>query len=244
MKMIGVILAAGKGSRIESITNGLPKSFLLLGGKRLIDHQIDTLRKSGISKIVIVIGYKSELFERLYKNEKDIILVKNPFYDRTNVLASLWFAYPHLYSGFYFMHADTYLSPIIFENMIQEPGDIVFAVEKKETIPEEMKVKVQNGLITEMSKEMSCEEAYGEFTGVAKIGSDAAPQLIDMIRNRIESLAMHDDYFEAAIQDLADDQVPIHKMDIGHHLSIEIDFPEDYLLAQKLFENYHSKNFV
>ena len=33
--MIGVILAAGKGRRIESITNGLPKSFLLLGEKRL-----------------------------------------------------------------------------------------------------------------------------------------------------------------------------------------------------------------
>ena len=236
--MIGVILAAGKGRRIESITNGLPKSFLHLGGKRLIDHQIDTLRNSGISIIVIVIGYKSELFEETYQNNKDIILVKNPFYDRTNVLASLWFAYPHLYSGFYFMHADTYFSPKIFEKMIQEPGDIVFALEKKETVPEEMKVVIKNGLIAEISKEIPCEKAYGEFTGLAKINPEFTPHLIKIIRNRIESLAKHDDYFEAAIQDLADDGVPIHKMDIDHHLSIEIDSPEDYKKAQELYQTH------
>ena len=49
---------------------------------------------------------------------------------------------------------------------------------------------------------------------------------------------MHDDYFEAAIQDLADDRLPIHKIDIGHHLSIEIDSPEDYKRAKALYEKF------
>ena len=44
------------------------------------------------------------------------------------------------------MHADTYFAPEIFGDLIQARGDIVFAVEKKETIPEEMKVKIENGL--------------------------------------------------------------------------------------------------
>ena len=48
-----------------------------------IDHQIDTLRNSGISKIVIVIGYKSKLFEETYQNNKDII------WDYFNILLTI-----------------------------------------------------------------------------------------------------------------------------------------------------------
>ena len=97
-----IILAAGKGSRLGKYTQGLPKSFLEVNGKKIIAHQIDSLRKIGVKEIIIVTGYKSELFQREFSESEDIKLVCNPFYEKCNVLGSLWFAREHINSGFLF----------------------------------------------------------------------------------------------------------------------------------------------
>ncbi len=234
--MVAVIMAAGKGRRIAELANGLPKSFLTLGKKRIIDHQIEALSQIGVKKKIIVIGYKSELFEEEY-NRKDFVLIKNPFYDRTNVLASIWFARDYIREGFYFMHADTFFDSDILCDLQKEKGDIVLAVNKKKTIPEDMKVKFDGEKIVEINKEMACGEAFGEFTGLAKVNKYLAPKIVQNICNRIEKQGRHDDFFELVIQDLIDQKIRVSNFDIGNRLSIEIDFPEDYEEAKLLYQN-------
>jgi len=232
--MTGVILAAGKGRRIAELTGGLPKGFLTIGGKSLVNRQVESLRKIGIGKIVMVIGYRSDLFEKEY-NGSEVILLKNPFYERSNVLASLWFARDYLTNGFYFMHADTYFDHAILEDLTRAPGSIVLCVNKKPSIPEDMKVRVEGNRIVEINKEMACETAHGEFTGLAKIDAVAAPGIINNIRDRIEYRGRCDDFFETALQDAIDQGIEVRQFDIGERLSIEIDFPEDYAHAQELY---------
>lgn len=234
--MRGVILAAGKGRRIFELTNGLPKSYLTIGGRRILDHQLDSLKRIGVKSVVMVIGYRSQLFEQDYGN-RGIILLKNPFYDRTNVLASLWFARDYLSEGFYFMHADTYFDPTILEDLGCHTGDVVLAVNKKCTVPEDMKVQADGDRVVRINKEMTCEQAFGEFTGVARITSAAAPRVLYHIRDRIENQARHDDFFETVLQDLIDEGIPVGILDIGTRVSVEIDFPEDYYLAKELYMN-------
>ena len=53
MNNIGIILAAGKGSRMKSF---IPKPFQILGGEYLLDHVINSFKKSGIEKIFIVVS--------------------------------------------------------------------------------------------------------------------------------------------------------------------------------------------
>ena len=232
--MRGIILAAGKGSRIEKITDGNPKSFLLLGNKCLIQHQIDTLREHKVSEIVIVTGYKSLLFHKKF-SAPDITFVNNPFYARTNILASLWFARNYLMDGFYFMHADTYFEPSIFGDLVDNNEEIVFAVNKKATIPEDMKVRLDGNWVVEVNKAMECNLAHGEFTGLAKISPSVSHQVVEEVKRRIEVEGLHDDFFEAALQKLIDDGMNIYSLDIGKRLSIEIDFPEDYEEAKTEF---------
>ena len=55
-KLIGVILCAGKGTRIKNLVNKKPKTLLEILGKPIINYQIEILKKSGIKEIVIVIG--------------------------------------------------------------------------------------------------------------------------------------------------------------------------------------------
>jgi dTDP-glucose pyrophosphorylase len=53
----GVILAAGKGRRIQPFSNKLPKPLLPVLDRPLLVWQIEALKKLGVRRIVIVIGH-------------------------------------------------------------------------------------------------------------------------------------------------------------------------------------------
>ena len=59
--MKAIILAAGRGSRMKSLTDEQPKCLVELKGKALLDWQLVALREAGINQIAIVTGYKREL---------------------------------------------------------------------------------------------------------------------------------------------------------------------------------------
>ena len=82
-----IILAAGKGERLKPLTNETPKCLVKLFGKSLLDWQIETFRKLGISDITIITGYKNESIN--YSNTKKIV---NARFDSTNMVETLFCA--------------------------------------------------------------------------------------------------------------------------------------------------------
>ena len=60
--MKAIFIAAGKGSRLGTLTNDLPKPLVDVNGKSIIERQINLLYKKNINDIVIVTGYKKEKF--------------------------------------------------------------------------------------------------------------------------------------------------------------------------------------
>lgn len=56
-ELMGVILAAGKGTRMQPFSAHFPKPILPLAGRPLIAHQLETLADLGIRDVVIVIGH-------------------------------------------------------------------------------------------------------------------------------------------------------------------------------------------
>ncbi|MBI2507234.1 MAG: nucleotidyltransferase family protein [Candidatus Niyogibacteria bacterium] len=63
-----VILAAGEGVRMRPLTLKRPKPLLLVGGKTIIEHIIDSLPKE-INELIIVVGYKGEQIQALLGEE-------------------------------------------------------------------------------------------------------------------------------------------------------------------------------
>lgn len=55
--VVGVILAAGKGTRIQPFSERYPKPILPIMGKPLLQHQVECLREIGVRRVVIVIGH-------------------------------------------------------------------------------------------------------------------------------------------------------------------------------------------
>jgi len=93
--MQALILAAGTGSRLGKYTKENTKCMLEVNGETLIKQALEKLNNVGITKLILVVGYKKDnLIEHVgnqYKNIK-IEYVENPIYDKTNNIYSLYLA--------------------------------------------------------------------------------------------------------------------------------------------------------
>jgi UDP-N-acetylglucosamine diphosphorylase / glucose-1-phosphate thymidylyltransferase / UDP-N-acetylgalactosamine diphosphorylase / glucosamine-1-phosphate N-acetyltransferase / galactosamine-1-phosphate N-acetyltransferase len=54
-----IVLAAGRGNRLRPLTDSLPKVLVPIGGKPLLAFHLEALRKVGVRRVVIVVGYRS-----------------------------------------------------------------------------------------------------------------------------------------------------------------------------------------
>ena len=68
-KLMAIVLAAGKGTRMES---DLPKVLVPVCGRPMIRYVIDALRAANIERIVVVVGYKANLVEQELEGEPGI----------------------------------------------------------------------------------------------------------------------------------------------------------------------------
>ncbi len=67
-----VILAGGLGTRLRPLTNTTPKPLLRVKGKPIIEHAILNLRKYGIKKIVLSVGYKAEKIKEYFGDGSEL----------------------------------------------------------------------------------------------------------------------------------------------------------------------------
>jgi L-glutamine-phosphate cytidylyltransferase len=82
--MKAIILAAGRGSRMQNLTEERPKCLVEIRGKSLLDWQLQALRNAGISDIAIVTGYKNKLL-----SDWGLVEFHNQRWSKTNMVSSL-----------------------------------------------------------------------------------------------------------------------------------------------------------
>lgn len=115
--MQAIILAAGMGRRLGELTGDNTKCMLKVNGVRLIDRTLECLKEVGVSRLVLVVGYKAQNVIKYvgdeYKGIK-ITYIENPIYDKTNNIYSLYLAKDYL------LKEDTLLleSDLIYETSV------------------------------------------------------------------------------------------------------------------------------
>ncbi len=57
------LLAGGLATRLRPITEKIPKALVDIDGKPFIDHQLALLRRNGIRRVVMCLGYRGEMVE-------------------------------------------------------------------------------------------------------------------------------------------------------------------------------------
>ena len=143
--MQAVILAAGRGTRLQPLTNDKPKCLIDVGNMTIIEHQIGALRRCGIKDILIVTGhYSDKIKETLGKRAR---YTYNPRFDQTNSLYSLWLIKNKINDDFILLNADVFFHTAILERLINSQYPDVLAVDsKKKLIDGEMNVKINEGI--------------------------------------------------------------------------------------------------
>jgi len=66
--MKAIILAGGLGTRLHPYTKTLPKPMLPLGGKPILEHEIEWIRKNGIKEIILCVSYLRKKIEDYFGN--------------------------------------------------------------------------------------------------------------------------------------------------------------------------------
>ena len=66
-----VIMAGGMGTRIASIANDIPKPMIQIGGKPILEHQINNLKACGLTDIILVIGHLGDVIKDYFKDGRN-----------------------------------------------------------------------------------------------------------------------------------------------------------------------------
>jgi choline kinase len=227
--MRAVILAAGRGARLNGHGGDGPKALVRLGGLTLIERQIRSLRETGIRDVTLVVGCEADRVRQ--HCGPSVRYVDNPNFAQTNSLYSLWLARHELAGGAVILNCDVLFHRQLLQDLLtarypsalmlayRQPGDALFG-------EEEMKVKVRGGCVVEMSKTMAPEEADGENVGLLRFDAETIPTLTACL-DAIVATGRLREWAPRAFSMFAAER-PLHALSTRGFPWTEIDFPEDY----------------
>ena len=69
LQLDALVMAGGRGSRLQPLTDITPKPLLKVGGKAIIDHNIDRLKTFGIDDFYVSVRYLGDQLEHHYKTK-------------------------------------------------------------------------------------------------------------------------------------------------------------------------------
>jgi choline kinase len=237
-----MVLAAGAGRRLESLTEDLPKTLLPVDGDRtILDIALGNLRSAGLEEVVVVTGYAAGRIEERRaaleeRHDVRLELVFNPKAEEWNNCYSLWCAREHFGRGVLLCNGDTVHPPEIEQRLLEGRGraELVLALDDAKLLgEEEMKVLLDgDGLLSGINKAHDPTAAAGEYIGLTLIEGEAAGGLaeaLEAVWQRDPSL-----YYEDGFQEYADRGGRVGVASVGGLEWVEVDDERDLARAREV----------
>jgi choline kinase len=232
---LGVILAAGNGRRIASVSGTLPKPLVELHGKPLLEHVLLDAQQAGIQRFVIIVGYRGDLirswFEARRLNGIQVTWVENPDYHKNNGISVLK-ARDVVHEPFILFMADHIFEPDTVAALNRQPtsdADTILAVDRKIECIFDMdnatKVATRDGYITDIGKQIASYDAID--TGMFL----CAPAVFDWLRSAMSNgnCSLSDGMRQMARHR------KLRAFDIGDAMWQDVDTPDALGYAQHVF---------
>lgn len=219
--MIGVILAAGMGTRLMPLTKDIPKALLKINDVTLLERMIKNCINVDISKFIVVVGYNSDKVLTLCpkleeKYDIEIRAVSNEKYDMTNTSVSTYLASKFIEENdlddFILVNGDNVVAPEIIIRLAASKNTGMIIDNFKELNEESFKLiiddesfnedkTIANGKINSIGKGLDIPSSTGEFIGVSKVVSDDVAEFNRILEGLIEEDPQN--YYDFAYKDLS-----------------------------------------
>lgn len=196
-----VILAAGMGTRLRSITKDeIPKGLLEIEGKSLVERSIEKLIRNGVEKIIIVTGHLSEQYDELTKKFDCIYTVRNNNYANTGSMASLAIAKDFIEEDFLLLESDIIYEELAIEELQNSEMKDCILLSGETKSGDEAYVEIRNNNIYKVSKDKhGLNSIYGEMVGISKISNELFEEMmLEFSKNTNPQY-----HYEYAIEDAA-----------------------------------------
>ncbi len=233
--MKAVILAAGVGKRLWTLTQHRPKCLLEFDGKSLLVRHLEVLSSLGVRRTTVVVGYKQEMIRQavgVAYAGVTLDYVVNDQYHRGSI-SSLWMARRTFDDDAVIMDADVLYHREIMRRLLRSPHPNCLLMDDtvKQT-GEECMVVVRSGRVIALTKRMpSVYDVAGEGVGFLKVRHADAEQLVASLEAHIERDQWDMEYEDGLRGFFA--AVAVGYERIGGLPWTEIDFPEDVERAER-----------
>ena len=243
-----VIIGAGRGSRLEHLTQEIPKTLVTVMDRPILEWVLDALAVGGFSRkdVIFICGYRAEVIKDRYP---EFTYVENRDWENNNILLSLMTAREYLADGFVSSYADIVYRGEVVRGLVDSPHDKVLGCDTdwrrryvgRTRHPESdaEKLRATGDKITELSRTIASDAAAGEFIGVAKFTQEGSRELLgafDQARDRFagqvfrEKRTFERAYLIDLFQDMIEKGSEFHRVDT-HGGYMEIDTLQDRSLA-------------
>jgi choline kinase len=233
-----ILLCAGLGSRLLPLTADRPKCLIEVGGRTILEHQVEALRAAGVAGVTIVGGYRFDRLEafvneRWAGNERPELIL-NPFYAISSSIGSVWAARHRMETAFCLLNGDTIYDPVLVADGLGrlQPGINLFVEAASQPAPDDMLVRLDGSRIVAVGKDLPPAMAKHRSLGfVVAHAADGGGYLValDRVVREVEGMQ---NYHHAVIDRLAHEHV-VHAVSFSDGAWTEIDRPEDIARWQR-----------
>lgn len=233
--MKAVMLAAGIGARLGlAAKEHSPKVLLRFGGKSLLQHHIEILKRNGVEELVLGVGYRHQDIVRQIARlgaQDYVRTVLNEDYEEGNII-TLWSMRHELCcrEPVLLMDADVLYDEELIERLVTSRHQNCLLLDRGfDAGDEPVKICVQDGEIIEFRKWLSAEFEYcGESVGFFKLSAGMAEKIIIQTQQYLRQGRRLEPY-EETIRDvlLTSPRGTFAFEDISGMPWIEIDFAAD-----------------
>lgn len=149
----------------------------IMDGQCLLERTLNILRDLEYNRIIIVVGYRAELFDR-FKYDGVCIIV-NDDYQFTSSMCSLAMAAPYINEDFLLIEGDVFYERIVLEQLSQVQYDNCLALTEESGNGDEAFAETKNGFVTKISKDRHRIVRFsGEMLGLSKISKETLRRMM------------------------------------------------------------------
>lgn len=231
--MRAIILAAGRGRRMNALTNDRPKCLVEFRGKPLLQWQIDALAGAGVHDIAVVRGYRGDLLEPF-----GLTMFDNPRWAETQMVSSLACAAEWLRTGACLVsYSDIFYSADSVERLLASPAELsllfdpnwleVWQKRFADPLDDAETFRIgPDGRVLEIGKKTrNIEDIQGQYVGLLRF-APGAWQAVEALRASMEPAVRDRIDMTSTLQRLIETGFPVFGVPMSSSWG-EIDSDED-----------------